>query len=84
VGEALDALTAQLSEDDTGTLVIVQNQRPDHFFDAVQQQRMAELMEHWRAARDRGETLPTDEQSELEAMVEAELLASKDRTRSQR
>jgi len=79
-GEALDALTLQLSDDKTGTLVIVQSRRPDCFFGAVRQQRMAELMEHWRLARDRGETLPAEEQSELEALVETELRASADRT----
>lgn len=79
-GEALDALTLQLSDDKAGTLVIVQSQRPDCFFDAVQQQRLAELMEHWRLSRDRGETLPAEEQSELEALVETELLASANRT----
>jgi hypothetical protein len=40
-GEALDALTLQLSDDKAGTLIIVQSQRPDCFFDAVQQQRLA-------------------------------------------
>jgi hypothetical protein len=79
-GEALDALTAQLPEDETGTLIIVQSRRPDRFFDATQQQRLAELMERWRAARDRGETLPIAEQSELEAIVEAELHAAAKRT----
>jgi len=72
-GEALDALTAQLSETETNTLVVVQNRRPDQFFTAEQQQRMAELMQRWRAARDSGQTLPAEEQAELDALVEAEL-----------
>lgn len=75
-GEALDALTAQLSEGEASTLVIVQSLRPDRFFSAAQLQRLAELMARWRAARDMGETLPVDEQSELEALVEAELRAA--------
>jgi hypothetical protein len=50
--------------------------RPDGFFNADQQQRLAELMELWRAARDRGEALPIIEQSELETLVEAELRAA--------
>ena len=75
VGEALDALATQLSVDEAGTLIIVQSLRPDRFFNANQQQRLAELMERWRAARDKGETLPADEQSELTALVEAELRA---------
>ncbi len=75
-GAALDALTTQLSEDETGTLVVVQNQRPDQFFDAAQQQRLAELMARWQSAQGKGEALPRDEQAELEALVEAELRAS--------
>jgi hypothetical protein len=78
-GEALDALTAQLSEEEVGTLVIVQSLRPDRFFSAAQQQRLAELMGRWRVARDKGETLPTEEQAELEALIEAELRAAADR-----
>lgn len=75
-GEALDGLTAQLSADEASTLVIVQNLRPDAFFNAPQQERLAALMTRWRTARDQGQTLPVDEQTELEALVEAELRAS--------
>ena len=75
-GEALDALNAQLSEDEASTLVIVQSRCPDRFFDAAQQQRLAELMGRWRTGRDQGQILPRDEQTELEALVEAELRAA--------
>ena len=75
-GEALDALTAQLSADETSTLIIVQSLRPDRFFTAAQQQRLDALMGRWRKARDQGHRLPADEQGELEALVEAELHAS--------
>lgn len=75
-GEALDALTAQLSTDEASTLIIVQSLRPDRFFTAAQQQRLDALMARWRALRDQGATLPTNEQAELEALVEAELQAS--------
>jgi hypothetical protein len=75
-GEALDALTTQLSMDEAGTLIIVQSLRPDRLFNADQQRRLAELMTRWRAARDQGESLPADEQSELETLVEAELRAA--------
>jgi len=75
-GEALDALTAQLSEDEAGTLVIVQNLRPDLFFNAPQQQRLAELMDRWRTGRDQERSLSADEQAELEALVDEELRAS--------
>jgi hypothetical protein len=74
-GEALDALTTQLSEDEANTLVIVQSLRPDRFFDAAQRQRLGELMERWHTERDKGQTLPADVQTELEALVEAELRA---------
>lgn len=79
-GEALDALTTQLQEEDAGTLVIVQNFRPDCFFDADQQRRLAELMARWRAARDTGISLPTTEQAELDALIEVEVRASTKRT----
>ena len=75
-GEALDALAAQLTEEEDGTLVIVQNRRPDRFFSAMQQKRLNELMDLWRVARDRGDNLSKEEQAELEALVEAELQAS--------
>jgi len=75
-GEALDALTAQLSADETSTLVIVQSRRPDRFFTAAQQQRLPALMERWRTVRDQGHTLSMDEQTELEALIEAELHAA--------
>lgn len=79
-GEALDALTAQLPEDEAGTLIIVQNFRPDHFFDEEQQRRLAELMTQWRTARDAGAAVPAAEQVELNALIEKELRASTKRT----
>jgi hypothetical protein len=75
----LDALTAQLSADEASTLIIVQHLRPDRFFTAAQQQRLDTLMARWRTARDQGATLPPDEQTELEALIDAELQASADR-----
>jgi len=75
-GEALDALTPQLSIDEAGTLIIVQSLRPDRLFNAEQQQRLAQLMDQWRAARDRGGALLPTEQAELDALVEAELRAA--------
>jgi hypothetical protein len=78
-GKALDALTAQLSEDEAGSLIVVQSRRPDRFFNADQQNRLAELMESWRTARDKGKTLPVKEQAELEELIEMELRASANR-----
>jgi hypothetical protein len=78
-GEALDALRAQLSEQEASTLVLIQSLKPDRFFNAVQQQRLAELTKRWRTARDSGSTLEEDEQSELEKLVEAETRAAGER-----
>ncbi len=75
-GEALDALTAQLDSDEFSTLLVIQSFRPDWFFDAKQQQRLSELMSLWRNARDQDETLPSDQQAELDRLVEAELKAA--------
>jgi hypothetical protein len=72
-GEALDALTTQLSEDEISTLVIVQRLRPDRFFTAEQRQRLGTLMERWRAERDGKNIRPAAERAELEVLVEAEL-----------
>jgi hypothetical protein len=68
-GEALDALTAQLSVEEASTLVIVQNLRPDNFFTAAEQARLTVLMAHWRTARDQGQSLSVDEQVELEGLA---------------
>lgn len=78
-GEALDAIASQLREDDAGTLVVVQHQRPDAFFTEKQQKRLGELMERWREARDSGTALSNAEQAELDALVEDEIRASSER-----
>lgn len=75
-GAALDALTAQLSAEETGTLVIIQTFRPDHFFTATQQHRLAELMTKWHAAHANATTFAPDEQAELEALIASELDAA--------
>src|SRR5713101_7357044 len=79
VGGALDALTAQLPPEESGTLVVVQNHRPDRFFTAQQQRRLEELMERWRTKRDQGKSLSGSEQAELSSLVDAELQASGER-----
>lgn len=78
-GEALDAITAQLGSDETGTLIVVQNQRPDAFFTSEQRRRLDELMDQWRTARDVGTNWTLSEQAELESLVAAELDAAKRR-----
>ncbi len=79
-GEALDALTAQLESGEFSTLLIIQNFRPDWFFSAEQQQRLSDLMNLWRTARDEGQILSPEQQSELDSLVEAELKAATART----
>src|SRR5258708_3378125 len=79
VGSALDALTAQLPPEESGTLVVVQNHRPDQFFTAQQQRRIEQLMNRWRAARDAGKSLSASEQGELDTLGGAEVRASGER-----
>lgn len=75
-GAALDELTRQLGEDERGTIVVVQNFRPDAFFSAAQQARLRELLANWRAARAGGRPLPPEERAELESLVGEELDSS--------
>src|SRR5437762_3286561 len=75
-GEALDALQAQLPADESGTLVIVQNWRPDRFFTAEQQNRLSELIDRWRNERDAGQSLSDAEKRELDELIDAEVRAS--------
>lgn len=80
VGQALDAIRAQLGGPEQTTLVVVQPTQPDELFTAAQQQRLAELLARWRSARDAGASLPPQEQAELDALVEAELRAATERS----
>ena len=81
-GEALDGLSSQLADEDGGTLVIVQRLRPDRFFTEAQQRRLEELMSRWRQLLNEGTSLPEGEQAELESLVEAELVAARDRAKA--
>jgi hypothetical protein len=72
-GAALDALTAQLDDAETGTLIVVQNLRPDEFFTLAQQQRLEGLLDKWRTARAGGHPLSAEERAELTSLVDAEL-----------
>jgi len=72
-GEALDALTAQMTDNNSGTVVIIQNRQPDQFFTAEQQARLAELMAKWRTCRNEGKLLLADDEAELDALIDAEL-----------
>lgn len=52
----------------------------DPYFTTAQQQRLAELMDRWRSARDSGSALALEEQAELEALINAELEAASQRS----
>ena len=81
-GEAVDALTAQLSEEQAETLLIIRALQPDRFFSADQRQRLDDLMIRWRAARDASGSLPPEDQAELERLVDAEFQAATARAES--
>ena len=76
VGEAIDAMTEELHLSGRNAVVYVQDFRPDEFFTEAQQMRLGELMEKWRDALDKGESLSADEQTELEKLIEVELEGS--------
>ncbi|HZV07458.1 MAG TPA: hypothetical protein VE999_20405 [Gemmataceae bacterium] len=76
VGQALDAVRAQLNGPEQTTLIVLQPMQPDHLFTAEQQQRLAELLARWGAARDAGASMPPQEQAELNTLVDAELRAA--------
>lgn len=75
-GQALDALTERYPEVDCGSLIVVQNFRADQFFTAGQRDRLQELMEQWRQARDSGGELAAEQQQELEQLIADEVRAS--------
>jgi hypothetical protein len=78
-GEALDAIVAQTGQTGQEFFLLTPNFQADRFFTAQQQQRLATLMQAWRNALDRAQPFPEDLKLELDALVEAELLASTDR-----
>jgi hypothetical protein len=78
-GEALDALTSQLGESEGSSVVVIRRWEREGIFTLEQQERLRELMDRWRKARDSGDSLSTEEQAELAALVEAELIASAQR-----
>ena len=72
MGEALDALTAQVDMA-AGAVVLLQKYAPDDLFSAPQYARMQELLT-------RRPSLTETEQAELEELVDAELEAAALRT----
>jgi hypothetical protein len=73
-GEALDALSSQLEEEESGTLIIVQRRKADQFFNAAQQSRLAELMRQRSAGM-----LSAEEETELEGLIQIELDGARQR-----
>ena len=80
-GQALDALAIELNQPDFSGLLFISNFAPDAFFNSHQQERLTELMNAWRWARDQGQALPPDQQAELDQLIETELEAATLRTR---
>jgi hypothetical protein len=78
-GEALNALAAQLRDEEADTLIVARSLSPDRFFAAEQRQRLEQPMAGWRAARDGGTPLCDEEQAELEYLVDAEVRAATER-----
>lgn len=79
-GQALDALTTQLGKVEFRGLLIIDNFHDDQFFTREQQQRLSELMNIWRIARDQEQELPPEIQIELDNLVNLELNAATART----
>lgn len=80
IGQAIDGLPGDIAEDDGPLVVMVHSLRPDRFFNADQQKRLAELMDKWRLMRDTGGGMSAEEQSELDDLVEAELRGATERS----
>jgi len=78
-GEALDAINEKLTGADAVRLVVLHSNCPDPLFTAVQQKRLAELMQWWRIARDTSVALPPDLHAELDSLVDAEMRAAAER-----
>lgn len=73
MGQALDALTADWGDDIKETAILIQRFEPDEFFTASQQQRKQELLS-------RRANLSSEERTELEDLLDAELDATVART----
>jgi len=75
MGEALDALTAELGDGISEAAILFHRLQPDEYFTEAQHGRMQELLA-------RKPTLTGAEREELEALVDAELDATVARTDS--
>ena len=79
IGEAIDALEKQ-SATEPNSIIYIQDFQPDEFFTAKQQQRLSELMQKWRDARDHNLSFSAEDQRELEKLIDKELEGSAKRS----
>lgn len=75
-GEALDALNAQMISTETGSFIIVQREQSDIYFTEKQLHRLQELIA--LSATEAG--LTSEEEAERDSLIEAEFMASAQRT----
>jgi hypothetical protein len=76
-GEALDALTSQLADEEGQSFIVIPKPKADQFFNATQQQRLGELIQLRKQ-----DSLSAEEEKELERLIEAELDGAKRRAES--
>jgi uncharacterized FlgJ-related protein len=79
IGEAIDSINEQL-KNEPNPVIFIQDFEPDEFFTAEQQQRLSELMEKLRQAQAGSYKMDAKEREELEALIDAELDGSAQRT----
>jgi hypothetical protein len=72
-GEALDDLTSKMENQEINGFLFLQVNEPDQFFTAPQQERLAELKSLWQVARDQGNTLSIEQQTELDDLMVLEM-----------
>jgi hypothetical protein len=80
-GEALDDLAAKMENQEINGFLFLQVNEPDQFFTAPQQEKLAELKSLWQVARDQGNTLPIEQQAELDDLMVLEMDAVIDRSK---
>jgi hypothetical protein len=81
-GEALDDLTTKMENQEINGFLFLQVNEPDQFFTAPQQERLAELKSLWQVARDQGNTLSIEQQTELDDLMVLEMDAVIDRSKA--
>jgi hypothetical protein len=81
-GEVLDDLTAKMENQEINGFLFLQVNEPDQLFTAPQQERLAELKSLWQVARDQGNTLPIEQQAELDDLMVLEMDAVIDRSKA--